>query len=57
MQSFENAMQIMMYKEKEKRDLVDLDQKTMAEAAFLYDRLKWMFDRIGVEEKVPEIFK
>ena len=46
-----------MFKAKEKYDLVDLDEETKKEANELYSRLKWMFDRIGVEEETPEVYK
>ncbi|MBN1331509.1 hypothetical protein JW978_01320 [Candidatus Dojkabacteria bacterium] len=56
-QDFDGSMQYVMFKAKEKYSLVDLDEKTKEEAEELYARLKWMFDRIGVKEAVPEVYQ
>lgn len=56
-QNFEESIQSVMFKADEKYALVDLDEETKQEANELYSRLKWMFDRIGVEKATPEVYK
>lgn len=56
-QDFDASMQSVMFKAEEKYELVDLDDETKKEADMLYKRLKWMFDRIGVEEATPEVYR
>ncbi len=56
-EKFEEAVQSALYKAEEKLALVNLDEETIKEANLLFEKIKWMVERMGIKGKTPGIYK
>ncbi len=56
-ESFKKAIQYAMFKVDEKYKLIDLDKELKAEAKELYDKWQWIFQYMGYERKIPDLYK